>query len=449
AFSFTADLLRDAKKYRPLLKDGVNWSNVRVLAVDDEPEIVRYFEEIAQRFGIVCDVALSGEDALKLLDKNGAYDIYFIDWKMPGMNGMELSRRVKEFNSGKSVVTMISGTEWSVIENDAKKAGVDKFLAKPLFPSSIADLINECIGLYSPESNGEKAADYDDNFEGCNILLAEDVDINREIVLALLEPKKINIDCAGNGIEALGMFSEAPDKYDMIFMDVQMPEMDGYEATRRIRSLDFEKARSIPIVAMTANVFREDIEKSLAAGMNDHVGKPLDFDELIKKLRKYLPDNEKQNIPFMKYNEAESPDQENWKHGVAWSTDLESGNAAIDSQHKQIFRLINSLAAACVEGRGVETLGDTLEFLAGYTIRHFADEEALQEVYQYPALEEHKKLHDEFKETVSSLVARYKSDGSSEMLFDQVNSVIVRWLIRHIKGEDYKIAEFIRKQENE
>ncbi|MDR1318514.1 MAG: response regulator, partial [Treponema sp.] len=292
-FSFTVVLNRDAKKHRPRLKDGVNWSNVRILAVDDEPEIIHYFKEIAQHFGIVCDVAESGEEALGLLKKNGAYDIYFIDWRMPGMNGMELSRRIKKFNSDKSVVTMISGAEWGVIEDKARKAGVDKFLAKPLFPSAIADLINECIGLYTPEMGPGKAEDYGDNFEGCRILLAEDVDINREIVLALLEPKKIFIDCAENGSEALRMFSEAPDKYDMIFMDVQMPEMDGYEATRKIRALEEslknsgqlpESAKKIPIIAMTANAFREDIEKCLDAGMNDHLGKPLDFDDVLRKL---------------------------------------------------------------------------------------------------------------------------------------------------------------------
>ena len=114
------------------------------------------------------------------------------------------------------------------------------------------------------------------------------MEINREIVLALLEPTHLTIDCAENGVYALDMFSGAPDKYDMIFMDIQMPEMDGYEATQRIRALDIPRAKTIPIIAMTANVFREDIEKCLDAGMDDHVGKPLDFDEVIEQLQKYL-----------------------------------------------------------------------------------------------------------------------------------------------------------------
>jgi len=114
------------------------------------------------------------------------------------------------------------------------------------------------------------------------------VEINREIVLSLLEPTLLTIDCAENGKKAVEMFKEAPDKYDMIFMDIQMPEMDGYNATRTIRALEHPKAKIVPIIAMTANVFKEDVEKCLASGMNGHVGKPLDFNEVINELREYL-----------------------------------------------------------------------------------------------------------------------------------------------------------------
>jgi CheY-like chemotaxis protein len=125
-------------------------------------------------------------------------------------------------------------------------------------------------------------------FKGKHILLAEDIEINREIVLSLLEPTGIQIDCAVNGAEALRMFEGAPDKLDLILMDVQMPEMDGLEATRRIRALNSPRARAIPIIAMTANVFKEDIENCLAAGLNSHLGKPLDMDEVMRQLRLYL-----------------------------------------------------------------------------------------------------------------------------------------------------------------
>ena len=128
----------------------------------------------------------------------------------------------------------------------------------------------------------------EDCFDRFHILLAEDIEINSEIVLALLEPTRINIDCVKNGLEAVDMFSDNPERYDLIFMDLQMPEMDGYEATRQIRAINTQKALEIPIVAMTANVFREDIDLCIQAGMNDHLGKPLDFDEVLEVLRKYL-----------------------------------------------------------------------------------------------------------------------------------------------------------------
>jgi len=143
------------------------------------------------------------------------------------------------------------------------------------------------VGAQSAEAPVEGSAAPDD-FSGHRILLVEDVEINREIVIALLEPSGVVIDCAVNGVEALRMFEAAPGAYDVIFMDVQMPEMDGYEATRRIRALDEPRAKAVPIVAMTANVFREDVEKCLNAGMNAHLGKPLNIDEVLVILKRYL-----------------------------------------------------------------------------------------------------------------------------------------------------------------
>jgi CheY-like chemotaxis protein len=132
------------------------------------------------------------------------------------------------------------------------------------------------------------------DYSGFRLLLAEDVEINREILQTLLEPTSLEITCAENGAEALRLFTSEPDKYHLIFMDVQMPEMDGYEATRKIRAWEKERSRAgeprkpVPIVAMTANVFREDIEKCLAAGMDAHLGKPLDLEEVLARLRQYL-----------------------------------------------------------------------------------------------------------------------------------------------------------------
>ena len=146
----------------------------------------------------------------------------------------------------------------------------------------------ECIGVESPEYIGAASALEAGIFDGYTILLAEDMEINREIVLALLEQTRLQIDCAVNGAEAVRMFSADPERYHMVFMDVQMPEMDGYEATRRIRNLDLQWAQRIPIIAMTANVYKEDIDKCLEVGMDGHVGKPLDMAEVQNILVHYL-----------------------------------------------------------------------------------------------------------------------------------------------------------------
>ncbi|MCL2879931.1 MAG: response regulator, partial [Treponema sp.] len=286
-FVFTAVFRRGAQEKKRPLDENVDWSNIKILAVDDEPEIGEFFQYVSSHLGISCDVAVSGEEAVKLLEQNNNYDIFFIDWKLPGISGGELARQIQAGKSRKSMTVIISSTDWNEIENEARAAGADKFLSKPLFQSNIVDVLNECIGYKSPSGNTTENTEYDD-FSGNVILIAEDIEINREIIMTLLEPSKISVDCAENGTQALSMFAENPDKYDMIFMDVQMPEMDGYEATQRIRALDIPRAKEIPIIAMTANVFREDMEKCLAAGMNDHIGKPVDFTKLLASLKTYL-----------------------------------------------------------------------------------------------------------------------------------------------------------------
>ena len=265
-------------------------SHVRILVVDDDPEIVETFNKIVAGYGALCDTATSGQEALSKAERHGAYDIYFIDWNMPDINGIDLTDMLRSRASAddKFHVVMMSAVEWSVIAENAEEAGVNKFMPKPLFPSAIVDVINDCIGLDRLQTDQSDEEPDLHNFEGMNILLAEDVEINQEIVKALLEPTGVSIDFAENGVEALNLFLESPNKYDLILMDVQMPEMDGLEATRRIRATDIPRAVTIPIVAMTANVFKEDIEKCLEAGMDGHVGKPLNFNEVLDELSTYL-----------------------------------------------------------------------------------------------------------------------------------------------------------------
>ena len=288
-FAFTVPMERGTEEPRAAPKPGAHRKQLRILAVDDMPEIRDFFAEFARQRSMNCDVAASGEEAVRLLAGGGEYDICFVDWKMPGMDGIALSRRIREMRREEFPVVLFSGMEASAAEEEAREAGVARYLQKPLFPSALVDCINECLCVGSLRAEEENAATEEVCFEEYRVLLAEDVEVNREIVLAMFEPTRMTVDCAANGAEAVKVYSAQHGLYDLILMDVQMPEMDGYEATRRIRALADPRARSVHIIAMTANVFREDIERCLEAGMNDHVGKPLDFDEVLNKLRAYLP----------------------------------------------------------------------------------------------------------------------------------------------------------------
>ena len=287
AFKFTVTLKKgeSEQSYQP--DDNASWSRLRIFAIDNEPEIREFFTDTSESLGVFCKVAASAEEAVGILERDSDYNIFFIDCKLPGMNGIEFAHRIRETYENASVVILSSSTGWSGIEADAGSTGIEKFLQKPLFRSDIVDIINEYIGTGSAENRSGRHEKSDD-FTGRTILIAEDVEINREIILALLAPTNITVDCAENGAQAASMFEATPDRYDMIFMDIQMPELDGYEATRQIRALEIPAAKTIPIVAMTANVFHEDVERCLEAGMNDHVGKPINFDDVISRLRLFL-----------------------------------------------------------------------------------------------------------------------------------------------------------------
>jgi CheY-like chemotaxis protein len=178
----------------------------------------------------------------------------------------------------KHIVELMGGRIW--IESESGKG------SKFIFTIKVERSTKNITSMLSPDIKSE--VDVSGSFVGKKLLLAEDVEINREILISLLEDTGISIDCAQNGLEAIEMIATAPDKYDAVLMDVQMPKMDGLEATRLIRAMKIQHLINIPIIAMTAHVFKSDIDECLAAGMDDHIGKPLDVDDLLKKLHKYL-----------------------------------------------------------------------------------------------------------------------------------------------------------------
>ncbi len=286
-FYFTITVPKGTANYQNKMRADVDWKNVRLLVVDDAQEVREYFEDIAASIGVHCSSAQDGFEACRMIEEDDDYQILFIDWMMPGMDGIELTRRIRSKYGDNVIVIMISVVEWEQIEESAIAAGVNQFVSKPLFPSRIIDCINECMGQ-KEEDEEPVYLTPEEQFEGKRILLVEDIEINREILIASLGGTGLEFVSAENGKIACDLFKEDPDKYDLVLMDIHMPEMDGYTATRIIREMNLAKAAEIPIVAMTANVFREDVEQCLAVGMDDHIGKPIDRDELINKLKRYL-----------------------------------------------------------------------------------------------------------------------------------------------------------------
>ena len=285
AFEFTASRAEEQEE-KEVLPHHVKWEELRILVVDDDISVCEYFLAVARRYGFHCDTASDGAEAIEKLRSAGHYDIFFIDLIMQGINGIELAAIIRNKIKDDTPIVMISSTEWSDIGAEARTVGVNRFVRKPLFATAIIDTIGECLrtDMLSERFIEDEAPDY----SSFHILLVEDIEINREIVCSMLESTGITITSAENGLIALNIFSANPEQFDMIFMDMQMPEMDGSTASTKIRALSHPHAKRVPIVAMTANVFQEDIERCLAAGMNDHLGKPLDYGDMLGKMEKYL-----------------------------------------------------------------------------------------------------------------------------------------------------------------
>lgn len=284
------------------------------------------------------------------------------------------------------------------------------------------------------------------SFAGKTALLVDDVEINREIVIAMLEDTLLAIECAAGGLEAVEKFTANPSKYDIILMDINMPDVDGVQATNLIRSSEAPEGKQIPIVAMTANVLPEQVDSYFAAGMNGHIGKPIDTEVLLRRINMYISNG---NTSEDVFDTSQKSAGNTLKYGIAWDDRLLTGNEAVDKQHKQVFKLLDGLVKACEDGTAKSKVKEILDSMTDYTIQHFADEEALQLRYGYDNYEAHKKMHDSFKKTIEELVARYNTSGSTEELSTDVNKVLVIWLVNHIQNEDKKISDFIQAKRNE
>ena len=288
---FTVDLIFSV----PLDKNDDNFfadhEITRVLVGDDEIDVTENIQSILSDAGLECDAAIGGlesvDKATRAYEDNNSYDVIILDWKMPDMDGVECVRRIRK-EIGKDVpIFVLSSYDVSEIEDEAKKAGVDLFLPKPFFLSNFQRVLDT---YYQNKANTEEEGNNSDDFSGVKILVAEDNEINAEIITELLDSIGIKCVIAEDGLEALRVFTEeSPDEFDMIFMDIQMPIMDGYESARRIRASNNTRAKSIPIIAMTANAFEDDVKASMASGMNAHISKPIDFERLksiIKSFRR-------------------------------------------------------------------------------------------------------------------------------------------------------------------
>ena len=264
--------------------------DMRILVVDDEEIAAEHARIVLDEAGIKADTCYDGQTAMNMLEvqhaKHEPYNLVLLDWKMPEMDGVELAREIRKRYDRETTVIILTSFNWDEIMEEAVHSGVDSFLAKPLFASNVLDEFERIARKNNMSLFREKnRAD----LKGRHILMAEDVFINAEIMKQIILSKEAEIDHAENGKIVLNMFEESTvGYYDAILMDVRMPEMDGLEATAAIRSLDRLDAKTIPIIALTANAFDEDVQRSLQVGMDAHLSKPVDPEHLYQTLEELI-----------------------------------------------------------------------------------------------------------------------------------------------------------------
>ena len=264
-----------------------------MLIVDDDQQLYESAATALQASGVRTEWTMDGESALLAVEErmrqNRPYHIILMDWKLPGIDGIRTARKLRELCGDELPILLISAYDWSEIEEEARAAGISGFIAKPLFKSTLYYSLRQFAGDFKAQEWGTPEGEFD--FSGRRILLAEDNDLNWEIAQELLSEIGLELDWAENGQICVEKFERSPvGTYDGILMDIRMPVMTGYEATKAIRKLDRPDAGTIPIIAMSADAFSEDIQKCLACGMNGHIAKPIDMREVTRMLERFIVD---------------------------------------------------------------------------------------------------------------------------------------------------------------
>ena len=259
-----------------------------VLVIDDDPIACEHAMLVLGQLGVKCEKAVSGAEGLEMVKLRSArcepYTLILMDWRMPDMDGIETTRQIRSAVGSETPVIILTSFNWDEIIDEAKAAGVDGFAAKPLFAGTIIDEFREAFRRKKSQLAMKPV-----NLKGKRILLAEDILVNAEIMVMVLSMREIEVDHAENGRIAVEKFAEHEEGYyDAILMDMRMPEMDGLEATRRIRAMKRSDAGTIPVIALTANAFDEDVERSMQAGLNAHLSKPVEPEVLFHTLESLL-----------------------------------------------------------------------------------------------------------------------------------------------------------------
>ena len=271
---------------------------LRALVVDDDFNVCDSVTKMLMQLGMRSEWTLRGKEAVlhakHALDVGDSFIAYIIDWSLPDLNGIEVARQIRAIAPQNIPIIVLTAYDWSSVEDEARAAGVTAFCNKPIFLSELRDTLVSAIGKPEQDDNSSPIPKNSDQFKDKRILLVEDNELNREIAVEILTESGFTVDTAEDGTVAVEMVSESgAGHYDMILMDIQMPIMNGYEATKAIRSLENKELANIPIVAMTANAFDEDVKAAEEAGMNGHLAKPINIEKLFEELRSVLGNKQK------------------------------------------------------------------------------------------------------------------------------------------------------------